>query len=472
MLGLLLLGFSLVSLPLIVGAIRSVTQVDKLSERTEQLVFAGALMTKESELLAEQLTAMERNARQYQVLGDASLLQLYEEKQHRLLNSLSLLRAMDQNAEMSANLVRMERDSKAIAASLSDHAPKSATVSSAIESLTDLKYTAEAVVSASWKLVQADLESLQDASRKALHGLSWQAAALILSTIVLVFFFTVLIVRPVRQVGRAIHRLGEGDFDQAVAIGGPQEFEALGHDLDWLRTRLDELEQAKRKFLRHISHELKSPLASIREGTELLIDGTLGRLNQTQAEVAEILRDNSLELQALIENLLDFSARHRLDEELNRTRFGLRALVNDIGRHHRLTLAGKQLSLVTSGEDFVLEADRDKLYRAMENLLSNAIKFSPKGTEINISARCMNNQLLIEISDCGPGVSSQDKKFIFQPLYKGAAPLDSYVRGTGLGLSVSRDCIVSHGGTISLVDVPMGARFRISLPLEILVDGA
>jgi two-component system sensor histidine kinase GlrK len=185
----------------------------------------------------------------------------------------------------------------------------------------------------------------------------------------------------------------------------------------------------------------------------LLIDGTLGRLNQTQAEVAEILRDNSLELQALIENLLDFSARHRLDEELNRTRFRLRSLVNDIRRGHRLTLEGKQLSLVTSGADFVLKADRQKLYRALENLLSNAIKFSPKGTEINISAGCMDNQLVIEISDCGPGVANQDKKFIFQPLYKGAAP------------------IVSHGGTISLVDVPMGARFRISLPLGILVDG-
>ncbi|MDH3467705.1 MAG: HAMP domain-containing histidine kinase [Gammaproteobacteria bacterium] len=446
--------------------------MDKLSERTEQLVFAVALMTKESALLAEQLMAMERNARQYQVLGEASLLELYEEKQHRLLNSLGLLQAMDQNAEMSANLVRMERDSKTIAASLSDHAPKSATVTNAIESLSDLKLIAEAVVSASWKRVQADLEALQEASRKALRGLSWQAAALIGSTIVLVLFFTALIVRPVRQIGRAIHRLGEGDFDRAVAIGGPQEFESLGHDLDWLRTRLAESEQAKRKFLRHISHELKSPLASIREGTELLIDGTLGSLNPTQAEVAEILRDKSLDLQALIENLLDFSARHQLDEELNNSRFGLRSLVNDIRRDHRLTLEGKRLSLVTSGEDFIVEADREKLHRALENLLSNAIKFSPTGTEITISARRTDNQLQIEISDCGPGVSPQDKKFIFQPLYKGAPPMDSYVRGSGLGLSVSRDCIVSHGGTISLVDVPLGARFRISLPLGILADGA
>ena len=86
------------------------------------------------------------------------------------------------------------------------------------------------------------------------------------------------------------------------------DLERLGHQLEWLRNRLLELAQERNRFLRHMSHELKTPLANIREGTELLMDGAVGELESGQREVTAILRDNGIKLQRLIENLLSFSA--------------------------------------------------------------------------------------------------------------------------------------------------------------------
>src|SRR5690606_18344221 len=89
---------------------------------------------------------------------------------------------------------------------------------------------------------------------------------------------------------------------------GAADVEALGRHLDWLRQQLAEVEQEKARFLRHVSHELKTPLANIREGSELLLDGSSGALTGAQAEVATILRDNGITLQKSIENLLNYNA--------------------------------------------------------------------------------------------------------------------------------------------------------------------
>ena len=91
-------------------------------------------------------------------------------------------------------------------------------------------------------------------------------------------------------------------MSRPISVRGPLDLEALGEQLDWLRRRLHELEQEKNKFLSHVSHELKTPLANIREGAELLRDGSVGKLGKSQSEVVEILQNNSLILQKTIEN--------------------------------------------------------------------------------------------------------------------------------------------------------------------------
>ena len=174
--------------------------------------------------------------------------------------------------------------------------------------------------------------------------------------------------------------------------------ERLGKQLEWLRVRLLELAQEKNKFLRHMSHELKTPLANIREGTELLLDGTVGDLDQPQREVTDILRMNGLKLQQLIENLLSFSAWQTKTEVLTLSEFPIRALAISVAKAQRLALKAAHIQLKLEIEDIIVNADRDKIRTVLDNLLSNAVKFTPKGGYITIRASTRHRRALCSSS--------------------------------------------------------------------------
>ena len=168
---------------------------------------------------------------------------------------------------------------------------------------------------------------------------------------------------------------------------GPTDLVDLGRQLEWLRMRLLELAQERNRFLRHMSHELKTPLASIREGTELLMDGAVGELDSAQREVTTILRDNGIKLQQLIENLLSFSAWQARHSGLEISEFRLRPLVKSALETHQLTLLAQRVHLDLKVQDIELRADRAKLKLILDNLLSNALKYSPRGGTIFIHAQ-------------------------------------------------------------------------------------
>ena len=116
------------------------------------------------------------------------------------------------------------------------------------------------------------------------------------------------LVRPLHKLERAIARLGEQRFDEPVEVGGPADFRQLGHQLDWLRQRLAELEADRERMLRHVSHELKTPLTALREGVALLREEVPGPLGTAQFEVVSILQNSVITLQRQIEGLISLNA--------------------------------------------------------------------------------------------------------------------------------------------------------------------
>ncbi len=464
MLGLVLLGFSVVALPPIIAAIRAAAYVNDLSVRSEDLVAEGLKLITEGELLSEQFTAMERNARQYRVLDDDSLLQLYDEKHSRFVDSVNVLLGLSKTQAMRQRLDRMKSDAQSIALALRKNAPDSVQVDEALQSFPDLHGMSDDYLVESRRYINNQLHTLRETAHRTRQSLAWQGTALVFGTLALVVFFARLIVKPIRQTGTAIRQFGDGGFNQPIRINGPPEIANLGRELEWLRRRLNTLEQTKGKFLRHMSHELKTPLASIREGTELLIDGTAGQLNTTQHEVASILKNNGLELQSMIENLLNFSSQQAMEDSLKLTEFKLSRIINEIRENHHLSLVGKQIRWDVQGKDITLIADRDRIRAALDNLVSNAIRFSPDAGTVSIHVHLDQHDYSVEVSDQGPGINEVDEELIFEPFFQGRKPGHGHLRGTGLGLSVARECIESHGGTIELVkDRDVGACFRITL---------
>ena len=289
-------------------------------------------------------------------------------------------------------------------------------------------------------------------------------------TLILVGFFVLLVGRPMRQIDRAIRELGKGDFGREISVSGPTDIETLGRQLEWLRLRLAESSEEKNKFLRHMSHELKTPLANIREGTELLLDGSVGPLDRQQQEVAGILRENSVKLQRLIENLLTFSAWQAKTALLEITEFELKPLVFATLSQHRLVIANRGIKLELSIAPIGVRADEGKLRLVLENLISNAIKFTPEKGTIGIRAEMEGDELVIEVADSGPGIAAEDKGRIFEAFYQGRRLQGGPVGGTGIGLSVVHECVQAHGGSISVRSDDAsrfgGAHFIVRLPLR------
>jgi two-component system sensor histidine kinase GlrK len=222
-----------------------------------------------------------------------------------------------------------------------------------------------------------------------------------------------------------------------------------------------------------MSHELKTPLANIREGTDLLLDGAVGPLDENQREVASILRDNALRLQRLIENLLSYSAWQSQSSTVERSQFRLSSLVGTVVDSQRLSLAARDLTLDLQVADVSLVGDRAKLKLVLDNLLSNALKFTPRGGTIHLHAYPDGPTTIIDLADSGPGIPPEEREKVFQPFYSGPTPQGGPLKGTGIGLSVVREFVHAHGGTVQIVDGEFpGAHLRIRLPTLAAKDAA
>ncbi|GAC1543259.1 MAG: two component system sensor histidine kinase QseE/GlrK [Ramlibacter sp.] len=272
--------------------------------------------------------------------------------------------------------------------------------------------------------------------------------------------------RPFARIERAIVALGQNQLAQPIDIEGPADVRRVSQQLDWLRLRLTELDADKARFLRHVSHELKTPLAALREGISLLEEGVTGELNKRQREVTRILQHNATVLQERIEALLRFNAAAFDARQLRRQRTDLLALLQDHVEAQRLQWQARGLHVVVSGDALVVPVDADKLGTALANLLSNAIRFCPVGGTIRLAVADLPGRASIDISDDGPGVAPADRERIFEPFYRGERQPGDAPPGTGIGLSIVNEYIAAHGGRIELIahDQRPGAHFRIELP--------
>jgi len=207
-------------------------------------------------------------------------------------------------------------------------------------------------------------------------------------------------------------------------------------------------------------------LSSIREGAELLGDGSVGPLTQDQLEVARILRQNALRLQRLIEDLLNYHTVQFQKSGLNVRRFELAPVLYRVADAHQLPVRAKEIQLTLDCPAISLEADENKLEVILDNLLSNAVKFSPPFGAVAVAARVRGNLVVIDVADEGPGIAQQEREKVFDPFYQGSAKPTSPVKGTGLGLAIVREYVLAHRGQVQiLADRPAGAHLRISLPL-------
>jgi len=468
--GLLTISLALLVLPLLVAVAYGAGQLRELSKSSDQLVRQGVETARLTQQLFRDLTSMERSAGLYAVLDDVELAESYQAAQSSLLATLAALEGQPSADQVAPMIDRLRRGAITIASDLAmrDLFP-SARVDRVRLGFSGLWELTNALSVATTEITESRLRQLERRTASTRQWLYGSLAALLPAAVLLAAIYGYFVLQPLRRIDQAISALGRGALGRPIAVHGPSDLAALGKQLEWLRARLLEVAEEKNRFLRHMSHELKTPLANIREGTDLLVDGAVGPLDVNQREVAGILQENALKLQQLIENLLSFSAWQSETTQLNLARFRLPSLVGTILDAQRLAIAARDITLDIAIEDLDVIADRAKLKLVVDNLLSNALKFTPPGGTIAITGRLEGDTAVIDFRDTGPGISGSDRARVFEAFYTGQRPQVGPLKGTGIGLSVVKEFVQAHGGTIELVetDIP-GAHFRMRLPITSL----
>ncbi len=472
---LLLAAFVLVALLLGGVALRGQLALEALLEKARDDAARTLALNGHAERLDELALAMERAARQYLVLGDGTLRQRFQRAAGDAERHLRALADEGIAPGAAAAWREQRREVDRLLAEGADPARDGAVVQAFREIATQQAQLVERLRSVTEQR-NAALQAEIEAARLAL-GRQWAGAGVLVLVLALALAFA--LARPLRRVEAAIVALGENRTDERIEIPGPSDVRQIGRRLDWLRQRLAGQDADKARFLRHVSHELKTPLAALREGVALLQDGVAGPLSADQREVARILADNTAALQRRIEDLLSFNATAFAAERLVRRPVALAPLLHELVAEQRLQWQAKGLAVVVGGDELTADVDAALLRTAVANLLANAIRYSPaaatqgRGATIRIELARAGDGLTITVSDEGPGVPAADRARIFEPFYRGALqpePGDGALPGTGIGLSIVAEAVSAHGGRVELLaddpapSTPHGARFRIHLP--------
>jgi two-component system sensor histidine kinase GlrK len=460
-LSLLLIGFSLVVLPLVFALFANAISFEKLAGQSEEAVHGAVKVTKASRQLAGTIISLERSARQYAVAGDATFLDAYRANRMVFQSAVKQLQEYPLSDDQKSEVASIIIHEGSVFARLTQAGPDLG--SRLATDFAVLSERAQSLVRASDLLIDEEIGLLRNAAVKARNRVFWQMLATIPIAIALIAGFTFLIARPIRQVSEGIRLLGEGQFGKGVSVEGPEDMVRLGEQLDWLRQRLVTLEEQKGRFLQHVSHELKTPLTALREGSDLLSSGVVGNLNAEQREIARILQENSIELRKLIEGLLNYSAVHAqasyLDAKIVQLRDVVRRVVND----RKLALVARGMRVELNCENVTAYADEEKIRVMLDNLLSNAIKFSPERGLIAIKLYKDQRDAVFEMRDEGPGIPPPEREKVFDIFYRGTDAPVSTIKGSGLGLSIVKEYVQLHKGQVEILDGP-GAHFRVRFP--------
>ncbi|OFV97647.1 MAG: hypothetical protein A3H28_02330 [Acidobacteria bacterium RIFCSPLOWO2_02_FULL_61_28] len=335
--------------------------------------------------------------------------------------------------------------------------------------------------------IEAQVAESAQASRSA-QQVSWAAAlAALLLSLTVSFWIVRSISRPLGRLTEATQAVAAGRFSHQVQLEGRDELAQLARDFDAMTRRLNELDELKKDFISHVSHELKSPLASIQETARLLLEEIPGPLAPDQRRFLELSLQSARRLSSMIGDLLDLSRIEAGVMEYQIQSHDLGELIGTALAESEVQLQEKNLRVEVywPEEPVRVECDGGRILQVIGNVLSNARKFSPPGGTIQVRLRSAaempenvpdawrkkglasgaGRYALLSVANAGPKIPDTEKEKIFEKFHRirGASgsgqwpPVTKLAgRGVGLGLAIARTIVEAHRGAIWAEDNPGG----------------
>ncbi|ARA23155.1 two-component sensor histidine kinase [Proteus mirabilis] len=461
---LVIMAFWMVLLPLLVLAYQAYQSLDQLSNQAAITNKNALADTERSEVMRNLAIEMEGNYRRCCVLRDKTDEEMYQQRYQQYSKMFSTL-------QQTIIPLSESKEAQALNTSLktlkSIQCKNSEPTSQMQQALEQFSYANNRIVVLTKEIIFSRGEQLQMAIAEKGRYFGWQSLIVFVFSLILIALFTRMIIGPVKGIEKMINRLGEGRTlnNNLNSFQGPRELRSLAQRIIWLSERLAWLESQRHEFLRHISHELKTPLASMREGTELLADEVAGPLTLDQKEVVAILDNSSKQLQLLIEQLLDYNRKlSEVPQQIEEV--DLTTLVNDVVLAHSLPARAKGIKTIISLDLKKCRAETTLLSRVIDNLYSNAVYYGAESGNIWISSYQIEQKIVIDIANKGTPIPESEQKMIFEPFFQGSLLRKGAVKGSGLGLSIAHDCIKRMDGELNIVHSDYAdVCFRIELPL-------
>lgn len=287
----------------------------------------------------------------------------------------------------------------------------------------------------------------------------------IIAAIVAALILWASLFRPLGKVTGGIRAVARGDYGQRVPVSGTSEVRALATDVNRMADSVESSQQALRDFLANVSHELKTPLTSIRGFSQAMLDGTLDTPEE-RARAARVIDSESARLLHLVGELLDLS---RIESGQQAMAISdvraseLLAQIRDVFEV-RASDAGVAIELEMS-DDAVVAADFDRIEQVLGNLVDNALRHTPSGKRVRAGVRRDGPGFAaLFVSDEGGGIAPGDLPHVFERFYRSKD--EGSGSGTGLGLAIAHEIVRAHGGDLRVESPPgSGATFVFTLPL-------
>ena len=465
-----LLGFGLVALPLVIALIFGASQVNTLAKKSTDAITDIAKILDYQQLLKSNQIKMERSAAQYLVLRDPALAASYNEQSRQILNLSRQLIAASQDQKLQHLVTEYAQTITALIETTMPEAELKTPTDRTIIKPIQVKFNAlstiyEQISQRSNELNTLNITKIEQAAQ-AVRDIMIQSLIIIPVSVLIAALFIFLIISPLKLLTKSILRLQQGHFDHEIKVAGSPEIQEIALALENMRTRLQALELQKSSFIRHISHELKTPLAAIREGTELLYDNSVGELNAEQQEISHIIKDSVFRLQKHIEDLLDFNIVLDSTSLQDSESMQINDVVYQVIADRKLDIKRKKIHFNNDLSDISLFSNRKQVAVIIDNILSNAIKYSPDEGIIDISSILVDENLQLLISDQGIGIDQANQEKIFDAFYQGPPPEQSLIKGSGLGLTIVKELLLRLNGNIEILNEhdQQGTKIKITLP--------
>lgn len=289
----------------------------------------------------------------------------------------------------------------------------------------------------------------------------------VILNILFILLYYVQVHRPIKDINTAILEYGKGNFAYRIQPAFDDEIGNLAVSLDYMATKLNEMDQYQQDFLSNISHDFRSPLTSIKGYLEAIADGTIPP--EQQGRYIDIVLFETDRLTKLTSNILTLNELDPKSVRLECSDFDVNALM----RHTIETFEGRckkkkiQFQLTFPGETLSVYGDKSKIGQIIYNLIDNAIKFSPENSCIFVNVRVKGEKAIISIKDNGCGIDKESLGKIFDRFYKSDTSRGKDKKGSGLGLAIVKEILLAHNENIDVVStVGVGTEFTFTLQLS------